>query len=80
MKSRQWLIVGLALLLAGAGPAAAENVVRFTGLPGKVVMDPHSSSWPNIRVATKQVYEQLLDIRSTSRSCRSSRSPGRSST
>jgi hypothetical protein len=30
MKKLQPLVVALALLVAGAGPAAAENVLRFT--------------------------------------------------
>jgi hypothetical protein len=32
MTRLQGLIPGLALLLAVAGPAAAENVLRFTGV------------------------------------------------
>src|SRR5687767_10342542 len=56
-------VVAVGILISSAGPAAAENVLRFIG--GDVTastMDPHS--WydsPN-RVATKQVYEALLDV------------------
>jgi hypothetical protein len=53
----------LALLLACAGPAAAENVLRFTGLQsGATTMDPHSRWDPDNRLAVVQVYEALLDI------------------
>src|SRR5262245_20257762 len=46
-----------------SGPAAAENVLRYTSVDGgAVTMDPHSGAWPNDRAATIQVYEQLLDI------------------
>jgi peptide/nickel transport system substrate-binding protein len=63
MKRSQSLISGLALLLACASPAAAENVLRYTSLSGgAVTMDPHSL-WTNAnRAATTQVYEALLDI------------------
>jgi peptide/nickel transport system substrate-binding protein len=55
------LTIGIAL--AVAAPAAAENVLRFTGISGgAVTMDPHSYGASNTRVATKQVYEALLDI------------------
>jgi peptide/nickel transport system substrate-binding protein len=50
--------------LAAAGPAAAENVLRFTiGIGGAVTMDPHSR-WTvgTERPALQQVYEALLDI------------------
>jgi peptide/nickel transport system substrate-binding protein len=50
--------------LAAAGPAAAENVLRFTsGTGGAVTMDPHSR-WTvgTERPALQQVYETLLDI------------------
>jgi peptide/nickel transport system substrate-binding protein len=55
------LAIGIAISLSG--PAAAENVLRYTSLSGgAVTMDPHSS-WQNAdRAATAQVYEQLLDI------------------
>ena len=56
------LALGLAILLSGPA-AAAENVLRFTGISGgAVTMDPHSYDASNTKVATKQVYEALLDI------------------
>ena len=64
MKRLRRLSLGLVLLIAGAGPAAAENVLRFTGIDGgAAIMDPHSSAWPERKqAATKQVYEALLDV------------------
>ena len=53
---------GLAAL-AVAGPAAAENVLRFTGQDAwAATMDPHSYSIRRQQGATHQVYEALLDI------------------
>jgi peptide/nickel transport system substrate-binding protein len=55
------LIVGIALSVTG--PAAAENVLRFASFSGgAVTMDPHSYITRYNSVATKQVYEALLDI------------------
>jgi peptide/nickel transport system substrate-binding protein len=55
------LAIGITTLLSG--PAAAENVLRFTSANGgAVTMDPHSSGHLADRAATMQVYEQLLDI------------------
>jgi peptide/nickel transport system substrate-binding protein len=55
------LVIGIAL--AAAGPAAAENVLRFTGTSGgAVTMDPHSFLPKYNQEATRQVYEALLDI------------------
>jgi peptide/nickel transport system substrate-binding protein len=55
------LTIGLAL--AAAGPATAENVLRYTSLNGgAVTMDPHSLWTPHNLAATMQVYEALLDI------------------
>jgi peptide/nickel transport system substrate-binding protein len=55
--------MGLALLLACAGAAAAENVLRFRGKDaGAATMDPHSYDYEDKEGATKQVYEALLDI------------------
>jgi peptide/nickel transport system substrate-binding protein len=52
-----------ALNIACAGPAAAENVLRFTGTSGgAVTMDPHSFYPKFNQEATRQVYEALLDI------------------
>ena len=50
-------------LAATAGPAAAENVLRYTSLNGgAVTMDPHSLWTPHNLAATMQVYEALLDV------------------
>jgi peptide/nickel transport system substrate-binding protein len=55
------LTIGIAL--AVTGPAAAENVLRFTGISGgAVTIDPHAYVASHNKVATKQVYEALLDI------------------
>jgi peptide/nickel transport system substrate-binding protein len=55
------LIVGIALSITD--PAAAENVLRFASFSGgAVTMDPHSYITRYNSVATKQVYEALLDI------------------
>jgi hypothetical protein len=59
------LIAGLMIAVAVAvtSPAAAENVLRFTGISGgAVTMDPHSWSQAENRAATEQVYEALLDV------------------
>jgi peptide/nickel transport system substrate-binding protein len=53
------MVVGVAI--ACAGPAVAENVLRFAG-PDQVTMDPHAFVAKYNLVATKQVYEALLDI------------------
>jgi peptide/nickel transport system substrate-binding protein len=56
-------VLAAALSIACTGPAAAENVLRFTGLAGgAVTMDPHSRWVIPDRTATQQVYEALLDI------------------
>jgi peptide/nickel transport system substrate-binding protein len=48
---------------AFGGAAAAENVLRFTSISGgAVTIDPHAYTSSHNRVATKQVYEALLDI------------------
>ena len=63
MRKLQCSMVGLALLLACTGTAAAENVLRFTGTSGgPVTMDPHSFYPKFNQAATKQVYEALFDI------------------
>ena len=64
MNTRRIVLAGMvAACLTAAGPAAAENVLRFTiGIGGAVTMDPHSR-WNAIeRPALQQVYETLLDI------------------
>ena len=45
------------------GPAAAENVLRFMGADATAsTMDPHANATKDNKAATKQVYEQLLDV------------------
>jgi peptide/nickel transport system substrate-binding protein len=59
------LLIGLALgvMIAISGPAAAENVLRFASFSGGAVsMDPHSYVTRYNSVATKQIYEALLDV------------------
>jgi peptide/nickel transport system substrate-binding protein len=59
------LFAGLTIVaaLAAAGPAAAENVLRFTGKDAwAATMDPHSFSDEDNKGATYQVYEALLDV------------------
>jgi peptide/nickel transport system substrate-binding protein len=52
-----------ALFIAGASPAAAENVLRFTGKDDwAATMDPHSYAIEDNKGATYQVYEALLDV------------------
>ena len=62
-RLRRWSL-GLVLLIAGAGPAAAENVLRFTGLDsGAAIMDPHSSAWPReTRWPRSRSMRPLLDV------------------
>jgi peptide/nickel transport system substrate-binding protein len=63
MTNFRGALIGLIATATLAGPAAAENVVRFTSLSGgAVTMDPHSSLNSYDKVATKQVYEALLEI------------------
>jgi peptide/nickel transport system substrate-binding protein len=65
MRGSSTLFAGLTLLaaLAVTGPAAAANVLRFTGIDAlAATMDPHSLSAQENRGATYQVYEALLDI------------------
>ncbi len=51
------------LVVACAGPAAAENVLRFTGKDAwAATMDPHAYADEDNKGATYQVYEALLDI------------------
>jgi peptide/nickel transport system substrate-binding protein len=50
----------LGLLVACAGPASAENVLRWASVAGAVTFDPHSAnSGPDI-IQQYTVYEQLL--------------------
>jgi peptide/nickel transport system substrate-binding protein len=63
MAMAKSMVILAATLIAGAGPAAAENVLRFTGISGgAVTIDPHAYVSSHNKVATKQVYEALLDI------------------
>jgi peptide/nickel transport system substrate-binding protein len=51
------------LVVVCAGPAAAENVLRFTGKDAwAATMDPHAYADEDNKGATYQVYEALLDI------------------
>ena len=59
------LVAGLAagLLIAATDPAAAENVLRFTGKDAwAATMDPHSYADQDNKGAIYQVYEALLDV------------------
>jgi peptide/nickel transport system substrate-binding protein len=65
MRGSRSLLAGLTigLALSAAGPAAAENVLRFTGKDSwAATMDPHSYALEDNKGATKQVYEALLDV------------------
>ena len=65
MSGSRSLFAGLTVLaaLAVAGPAAAENVLRFTGKDSwAATMDPHAYSIEDNKGATYQVYEALLDV------------------
>ena len=65
MSGSRSLFAGLMILaaLACAAPAAAENVLRFTGKDAwAATMDPHAYSSEDNKGATYQVYEALLDI------------------
>jgi peptide/nickel transport system substrate-binding protein len=56
-------LAGLVVASALTGPAAAENVLRFTGKDAwAATMDPHSYFDQDNMGATYQVYEALLDI------------------
>jgi peptide/nickel transport system substrate-binding protein len=55
------LTIGIAL--AVTGPAAAENVLRFTGKDARAAtMDPHAYAVEDNKGATYQIYEALLDV------------------
>jgi peptide/nickel transport system substrate-binding protein len=55
------LAIGIAI--SPAGPATAENVLRFVGADSTAAtMDPHSWADSENQGATKQVYEALLDV------------------
>jgi peptide/nickel transport system substrate-binding protein len=61
--ARSVLRLTASLLIACAGPAAAENVLRFTGKDARAAtMDPHSYALEDNKGATYQVYEALLDV------------------
>jgi peptide/nickel transport system substrate-binding protein len=54
--------LALGLVIACPDPAAAENVLRFTGFVPAKTFDPHSRFFTSNRTATEQVYEALLDV------------------
>ncbi len=55
------LAIGIAI--SAGGPAAAENVLRFTGMDAwAATMDPHAYALEDNKGATYQVYEALLDV------------------
>jgi peptide/nickel transport system substrate-binding protein len=63
MRNCRDALIGVIATTILAGPAAAENVLRFTGISGgAVTMDPHSLYEAENRAAVEQVYEALLDI------------------
>jgi peptide/nickel transport system substrate-binding protein len=65
MRGRRALFAGLTIgiALCAVGPAAAENVLRFTGKDARAAtMDPHSYINEDNKGATYQVYEALLDV------------------
>jgi peptide/nickel transport system substrate-binding protein len=56
-------LAGLVVAGALAGPADAENILRFVGFSGgALTLDPHSYYDTPNRVAIEQVYEALLDV------------------
>jgi ABC-type transport system substrate-binding protein len=57
------VVMLVALFIACTTSVAAENVLRFTGISGgAVTIDPHAYVASHNEIATKQVYEALLDI------------------
>jgi peptide/nickel transport system substrate-binding protein len=63
MRNFRSALVGIIATAILAGPAGAENVLRFTsGSGGAVTMDPHSRWIDAHRAAVMQAYEALLDI------------------
>jgi peptide/nickel transport system substrate-binding protein len=55
--------LAIAIVISSAGPAAAENVLRFTGKDARAAtMDPHSYAIEDNKGAIYQVYEALLDV------------------
>jgi peptide/nickel transport system substrate-binding protein len=62
MRNLRDVLIGLTVTAALAGPAAAENVLRFTGFVPARTFDPHSHFFTSNRTATEQVYEPLLDV------------------
>ena len=58
--------VSLALAVAAASPAVAENVLRWASATEPLTYDPHSANhFPTI-AANLQVYEPLVDFNSSS--------------
>src|SRR5262245_18328197 len=65
MRSARTFVAGLTIIagLAAAGPAAAENVLSFTGKDaGAATIDPHSYAIEENKGATYQVFEASLDV------------------
>jgi peptide/nickel transport system substrate-binding protein len=64
MRPLHGLLVGLGLLLAVAcaGPAAAENVLRWASAGGVLTWDPHATTETPSLVGFRQVYETLVTI------------------
>ena len=65
MRCYRAFFAGLTIVawLAAAGPAAAENVLRFTGKDAlAATMDPHSYGLEDNKGAVYQIYEALLDV------------------
>ena len=65
MRGSRSFFAGLTFVVAfaAAGPAAAENVLRFMGVDATAsTMDPHANASKDNKAATKQVYEALLDV------------------
>jgi peptide/nickel transport system substrate-binding protein len=55
-------VVALTLLIACAGPAAAENVLRWASSAGALTFDPHAYDDTPTWAQFAQVYEQLIQL------------------
>jgi peptide/nickel transport system substrate-binding protein len=62
MRSSRLSLVGLMLCiaLAAAGPAAAENVLRWASVGSGQTFDPHAYDDPQTAAQYRQVYEALI--------------------
>jgi peptide/nickel transport system substrate-binding protein len=55
--------LAIGITISAGRPAVAENVLRFMGTDATAsTMDPHANADKDNKAATKQVYEQLLDV------------------